>query len=137
MRLELYQAECERIASQQTGLLDEARDRLKSNIPLTLLEQGGVLHALQVLVENAIGKSKHWHKASGRPVPVSAYDAFASLQQVGVISLPELQQWNAAIGLRNRIRATALILHRQGAHMPLSSTLQKSRSHSLTYAHVL
>jgi type I restriction enzyme M protein len=39
--------------------------------------------------------------------------------------------------MAEHLRATALILHRRGAHMPLSSTLQESRSHSLTYAHVL
>jgi uncharacterized protein YutE (UPF0331/DUF86 family) len=36
-------------------------------------------------------------------VPVSAYDTFASLEQHGDINAQELQLWNAAIGLRNRI----------------------------------
>lgn len=103
MRLELYQAECERIARQNKGILDEVAARMRVGSPLSLLEQSGVLHTLQVLVENAIGKSKHWLKASDLPVPISAYDAFASLQQHGVIDLAALQQWNAAIGLRNRI----------------------------------
>lgn len=103
MRLELYQAESERIASEQNALLEEAKRRILANAPLTRLEQGGVLHALQVLVENAIGKSKHLLKLSGEPVPVSAYDAFASLEWRCDISSQELQQWNAAIGLRNRI----------------------------------
>ena len=103
MRLDLYQAECERIASQQISLLDEAKQRVLSGSPLSRLEQAGVLHALQVLIENAIGKSKHLLKYMGVPVPVSAYDAFASIEQSGIISLEELTQWNSAIGLRNRI----------------------------------
>ena len=103
MRLDLYQAESERIANEQVSLLGEAKQRILSGAPLSRLEQSGVLHALQVLIENAIGKSKHLLKSAGEPVPVSAYDAFASLEQHGDISSQELQQWNSSIGLRNRI----------------------------------
>ncbi len=103
MRLDLYQAESERIANEQMSLLGEAKQRILSGAPLSRLEQSGVLHALQVLIENAIGKSKHLLKSAGEPVPVSAYDAFASLEQRGDINSRELQQWNSAIGLRNRI----------------------------------
>ena len=103
MRLELYQAESERIANEQMALLDEAKQRILSGAPLSRLEQSGVLHALQVLMENAIGKSKHWLKSVGEQVPVSAYDAFASLERHGTINLQALQQWNSAIGMRNRI----------------------------------
>ena len=62
-----------------------------------------VAHALQVLIENAIGKSKHLLKSKDVTVPVSAYDAFASLEQHGFINSQELEQWNSVIGLRNRI----------------------------------
>lgn len=103
MRLDLYQAECVRIANEQTALLDEAKQRILSGASLTRLEQSGVLHALQVLIENAIGKSKHLLKAKEMDVPVSAYDAFASLEQHALINAQELEQWNSAIGLRNRI----------------------------------
>ena len=54
MRLDLYQAECERIAKEQMALLDEAKQRVVSGAPLSRLKQSGVLHALQVLIENAI-----------------------------------------------------------------------------------
>ena len=103
MRLDLYQAESERIAQEQMALLDEAKQRIVSAAPLSRLEQSGVLHALQVLIENAIGKSKHLLKAIAEPVSVSAYDAFASLERCGNITQQELMQWNATIGLRNRI----------------------------------
>lgn len=103
MRLDLYQAKCVRIAKEQMALLDEAKQRIVSGAPLSRLEQSGVLHALQVLIENAIGKSKHLLKSIGEPVPVSAYDAFASLELHGNITHQALTQWNATIGLRNRI----------------------------------
>lgn len=103
MRLDLYQAECVRIANEQTALLDEAKQRILSGGSLSRLEQSGVLHALQVLIENAIGKSKHLLKAKEVEVPVSAYDAIASLAQHGLINETALEQWNASIGLRNRI----------------------------------
>jgi len=103
MQLDLYQEECNRTADQQTAVLAEVKQRIASGGALSLLEQGGTLHALQVLIENAIGKAKHWLKAAELAVPVSAYDSFASLQRLGVLGLEDLNQWNAAIGLRNRI----------------------------------
>ena len=42
-------------------------------------------------------------KSKDVTVPVSAYDAFASLEQHGLINSQELEQWNSVIGLRNRI----------------------------------
>lgn len=67
------------------------------------MEQKGVLHVLQVLVENSIGKAKQILKARNENVPVSAYDALAALSQIKVISEADLTRWNAVIGLRNRI----------------------------------
>jgi len=103
MRLDLYQAETERLAREQSAMLDEARLKLETGQPLSLLEQSGILHALQVLTENAIGKAKHMLKAAGEPVPVSAYDAFASLARRGALPAEELAKWNNVIGIRNRI----------------------------------
>jgi uncharacterized protein YutE (UPF0331/DUF86 family) len=42
-------------------------------------------------------------KSQGETVPVSAYDAFASLARTKRIAEEALPAWNAAIGLRNRI----------------------------------
>ncbi|HBA67483.1 MAG TPA: DUF86 domain-containing protein [Methylococcaceae bacterium] len=103
MRLDVYQTECERIANEQSALLNEARQRIISDKPLNKLEQSGVLHALQVLIENAIGKAKHRLKALGVVVPVSAYDVFAALELQGYLENRTLKQWNSAIGIRNRI----------------------------------
>lgn len=103
MRIDLYHAETLRIADAQGGLLDEARARLLAGASLTPLEQNGLLHAVQVLVENAIGKAKQELKVRGETVPVSAYDAFAALARLGCIPADSLPAWNAVIGLRNRI----------------------------------
>lgn len=103
MRLDLYQAETERIASEQTAILDEARSILLSARNLSALENNGVLHVLQMLIENAIGKAKQWLKAQGQPVPISAYDAFAALVTINLLDATDLPHWNALIGIRNRI----------------------------------
>jgi len=103
MRLDLYQHETEQLAVRQSSMLNEARVKLEAEQTLGPLEQGGVLHALQLLTENAIGKAKHLLKASGETVPVSAYDAFESLVRIDILSIEELAQWNTIIGIRNRI----------------------------------
>ena len=102
MRLDLYQAETARIAAEQSALLAQAR-AIMTQRNLSLLEQNGVLHALQVLIENAIGKAKQSLKSHQQPVPVSAYDTFAVLARTGEIDAASLPDWNAVIGLRNRI----------------------------------
>ncbi|MCA1977681.1 MAG: DUF86 domain-containing protein [Thiobacillus sp.] len=103
MRLDLYQAETARIATEQSALLAVARKRLADGLALSPLEQSGVLHALQKLIENAIGKAKQLLKTHDEVVPVSAYDAFAALARRGTIPQDQLPAWNAVIGLRNRI----------------------------------
>ena len=103
MRLDLYQIETARMAPQHKALLDQARDILQQGRPLSPLEQGGVLHALQILIENAIGKAKQLLKAAGQPVPISGYDAFLALANQEHIPHAQLPDWNAIVGLRNRI----------------------------------
>lgn len=103
MRLDLYQAETARIAAAQSALLAQARAILSQGRTLNALEQSGVLHALQILIENAIGKSKQILKSHNEPVPVSAYDAFEVMVRCGEIKQDDLAAWNAVIGLRNRI----------------------------------
>ena len=135
MRLDLYQAETEQIALKQTALLDEAREMLKEGKQLSALESNGVLHALQVLIENAIGKAKQWLKGKGEPVPVSAYDAFAALARVGLMASDDLPSWNALVGIRNRIvhdymnidlgRINALVL--EGRYHFVADFLMKKR----------
>lgn len=62
-----------------------------------------MLHALQILIENAIGKAKQLLKASQQVVPVSGHDAFKALTSHSFIDSATLPAWNTIIGLRNRI----------------------------------
>lgn len=101
--LDLYQQEIASIARAQQSVLDDVRQRLLVGETLSLLEQNGVLHALQVLVENCIGKAKRLLKARGEPVPTSAYDSFTALAHLGLLAPADVAAWHASVGLRNRI----------------------------------
>jgi len=103
MRLDLYQNETSRIAAQQGAMLAQARHLLQQGQALSPLEEGGVLHALQILIENAIGKAKQLLKAAGQVVPVSAHDSFQALATHRLIEPADALAWNAIVGLRNRI----------------------------------
>jgi uncharacterized protein YutE (UPF0331/DUF86 family) len=103
MQLNLYQLETARVATTQAALLAQAAAIAASGRPLTPLEQSGMLHALQILIENAIGKTKHLLKNQNLLVPVSAYDGFAALADAGLLPHADLPAWNAVVGLRNRI----------------------------------
>lgn len=126
MRLELYQQETERLASDLQAMLDAVSQRLHQQQMLSTLEQAGVLHALQVLTENAIGKAKVWIKQRQLPVPVSAYDAFAQLHREKIIDDEALRNWTAAIGLRNRIVHDYL-----NVDMSIIESLVKERKYQL------
>ncbi len=103
MELEIYQAETARIAAKQAANLEDARQILASGRPLSRLEFSGLQRALQVSIENAIGKSKRWLKERGQVVPISAYDSFSALSSLGLLPAGDLPAWNAIIGLRNRL----------------------------------
>ena len=103
MELDAYQAETAVIARKQELLLDAVRQRLQAGDTLSELEQNGILHSLQILIENSIGKAKQILKTHNEPVPTSAYEAFALLSQQGLIPSTELSMWQAAVGLRNHI----------------------------------
>lgn len=103
MKFNTYQAETAAHAARQALILQEAKQRLQQNHSLSALEFSGVAHALQVITESAIGKAKHLLKAQGQVAPVSAYDCFALLHQLRLQTSEELQAWQRAVGLRNRI----------------------------------
>lgn len=126
MRLELYQQETERLARDLQAMLDDVSHRLHHQQSLSSLEQAGVLHALQVLTENAIGKAKLQIKQRQQAVPVSAYDAFAQLHREKIIDDEAMRNWTAAIGLRNRIVHDYL-----NVDMRVIETLVKDRRYDL------
>ncbi|MDM8565362.1 DUF86 domain-containing protein [Candidatus Halobeggiatoa sp. HSG11] len=103
MKIELYQAETEKMCRLHQGVLDEARQRLEMGDTFSYMEKLGIIHALQVLIENSIGKAKHLLKIKQQVIPVSAYDVFQLLQQLNIISEVEKIQWDKTIGFRNTV----------------------------------
>jgi Mlc titration factor MtfA (ptsG expression regulator) len=59
MYLELYQKETEKLAERNGKLLKELRNKLMQNPDFSLIEEQAMLHALQIIIENAIGKARH------------------------------------------------------------------------------
>ncbi|MBT63533.1 MAG: hypothetical protein CML13_10015 [Puniceicoccaceae bacterium] len=104
MDYDLYhEATLAMVRRQRAALLDAQRS-LENNGVLSALEWNGLEHALQLLVENAIGKAKHLLRLSGNAsAPVSAYDAFIALSDLGMCTEAEVDIWAKAIGMRNAI----------------------------------
>jgi len=99
MKIELYQAETEKLCRLHQNILEEARDRLQSFDNFSNMEKQGIIHSLQVLIENAIGKAKHLLKIKQQTIPV--YDVFELLHQLNIIN--EIDKWKKTIGFRNTI----------------------------------
>ena len=104
MDTDLYHEATLGMVRRQKAALHDAQARLDAEGTLSALEWNGLEHALQLLVENAIGKAKHVLRLSGATVPpVSAYDTFAALHDAGICSEAEVDIWGKAIGMRNAI----------------------------------
>ncbi len=103
MQLDIYLQETANHAARLEAMLVDAKSRLVSQGRLSPLEMGGALHAIQVLVENAIGKAKQLVKSSRGVTPVDAYAAFEDLVALGQLDADHLAAWRQAIGMRNRI----------------------------------
>ena len=101
------------MATELGDALTNAATRLQKNEAISVLEWNGMLHALQVLIENAIGKAKHMLKRKGLEPPVSAYDTFYKLLDVGDLSNKEIDIWVKIIGLRNAIVYEYLKVNRE------------------------
>ncbi|MFZ1712980.1 MAG: DUF86 domain-containing protein [Nitrosomonas sp.] len=103
MYLELYQEETEKLAERNGKLLKALRNKLMQNSDISLIEEQAMLHVLQIIIENAIGKARHLLKTKNEKVPVSAYDLFEQMTNLNWINDETLQEWKKIIGLRNTI----------------------------------
>lgn len=104
MDYDLYHDATLGMVRRQKNALRDARARLENSGTLSALEWNGLEHALQLLVENAIGKAKHLLRLSGASsLPVSAYDTFDALHAVGICTEADVDVWAKAIGMRNAI----------------------------------
>lgn len=103
MYLELYQEETEKVAERNGKLLQELHDKLLQTSGLSLMEEQAMLHALQIIIENAIGKARHLLKAKNAKVPINAYDLFEQMKNLNLIDDKTLPEWKKIVGLRNTI----------------------------------
>ena len=103
MYLELYQQETEKLVERSVGVLKQLHNKLTHSTELSVIEEQAMLHTLQVLIENAIGKAKHILKAKDEKVPITAYELFEQMKRLGLIDTESQQEWKKIIGLRNTI----------------------------------
>ncbi len=70
---------------------------------LNRMERRAAERALQVLIEACIGVAKYWLKQKSLHLPLNAYQCFAKLSELQVISIDDLKQWRRIIGMRNAL----------------------------------
>lgn len=91
----------EQVEQQLAGLEELAS--LLDDRPLSFNERNAVERGLQVLVEIAVGCSKHVLKSQQRPVPSEARAAIERVYELLALQKPELAQMRGAVGMRNAI----------------------------------
>ena len=91
----------EQVAQHISGL-DELKETLAKR-PLTFNERSAVERSLQVIVEAAIGCSKHYLKSKNKPVPSEARASIERTYELLAITTPELNEMRGAVGMRNAI----------------------------------
>lgn len=89
-------------SEQHIAGLDELSD-LNDRQPLSFNERNAVERGLQVMVEMAIGCSKHVLKSRGRPVPSEARAAIERVYEMLGILDPPAEVLRGAVGMRNAI----------------------------------
>lgn len=87
---------------QHLAGLDELSDIAKQR-PLTFNERSATERSLQVVVEAAIGCSKHILKARNKPVPSEARASLERVYELLAILQPDINDMRGAIGMRNAI----------------------------------
>lgn len=91
----------EQVAQHLAGL-DELACTIQKR-PLTFNERSAVERNLQVLIEAAIGCSKHYLKKISKPVPSEARASIERIYEQLAITTPEINEMRGAIGMRNAI----------------------------------
>lgn len=121
------------------AVLDSLVKQLVSHGSLNPIELRAAKAALQVLIENSIGKSKHLLRHFECPVtPVSAHDAFRIMREVGMIDEDTYQRMSKAIGFRNAMihdymnfnPEVLLNLLRSGEHVQVAQFLERDAQYS-------
>jgi len=87
---------------QHLSGLSELSD-LANKRPLTFNERSATERSLQVIVETAIGCSRHYLKARNKPVPAEARATVERAYELLSIVDPDINDMRGAIGMRNAI----------------------------------
>jgi uncharacterized protein YutE (UPF0331/DUF86 family) len=91
----------EQLEQHNTGL-DELSELLNQR-PLTFNERSATERSLQVVVELAIGCSKHYLKSCNKPVPSEARVSIERVYELLALTTPDITIMRGAIGMRNAI----------------------------------
>jgi len=86
---------------------------------LTFNERSATERSLQVIIEAAIGCSKHYLKSKNKPVPSDARTSIERVYELLAITNPEISEMRGAIGMRNAIIHDYLNLEWQKLEMVL------------------
>lgn len=89
-------------AEQHLAGLEELSS-LADRRPLSFNERNAAERGLQVLVEMAVGSSKHVLKSRHRPVPSEARAAVERVYELLAITRPPIDVMRGAVGMRNAI----------------------------------
>jgi len=87
---------------QHISGLDELSDILSIR-PLSFNERSATERSLQVIVEAAIGCSKHFLKSRNKPVPSESRASIERVYEILSIVEPDINDMRGAIGMRNAI----------------------------------
>jgi len=87
---------------QHIAGLNELSD-ITNKRPLTFIEKNAAQRSIQVIVESAIGCSKHFLKSHQKPVPSEARASLERVYEILSILEPKLDDMRGAIGMRNAI----------------------------------
>jgi uncharacterized protein YutE (UPF0331/DUF86 family) len=87
---------------QQLAALDELSD-LANSRPLSFNERSAAERGLQVVVEAAIGCSKHYLKSVEKPVPSEVRAAIERSYELLAFVAPDISIMRGAVGMRNAI----------------------------------
>ena len=87
---------------QHISALNELSEILKAR-PLTFNERSAVERSIQVIVESAIGCSKHFLKSHSKPVPAESRVSLERVYEILSIVEPDIKDMRGAVGMRNAI----------------------------------
>jgi uncharacterized protein YutE (UPF0331/DUF86 family) len=82
--------------------LNELSEQLRQR-PLSFNERSATERSLQVLVEIAIGCSKHYLKLRDKPIPAEARAAVERVYELLALTTPDIAIMRGAVGMRNAI----------------------------------